>query len=76
MIVKGARQQSQLQMSQMALIRPSFISSGLQVDAPGMTSLIIPYSPLPKDIIEIEFVIHILILSMCIIDVFFSFIEK
>jgi hypothetical protein len=56
MIVKGARQQNQLHMSRMALIRPSFTSSGLQIDAPGMTSLFIPYYPLPEDIIDIEYV--------------------
>jgi hypothetical protein len=39
----------------MALICPSFTSSGLQVDAPGMSSLTIPYSSLPEDIINIEY---------------------
>jgi hypothetical protein len=40
----------------MALIRPSFTPSGLQVDAPGMAPLIIPYTPLPEEIIEIEYI--------------------
>jgi len=56
MVVKGARQQNQRHTSRMALIRPSFTSLGLQVDAPGMAPLIIPYSPLPEDIIEIEYI--------------------
>jgi hypothetical protein len=56
MVVKGVRQHNQLHTSRMALIRPSFTSSGLQVDAPGMPSLVIPYTPLPEDIIEIEYV--------------------
>jgi len=54
MVIQGARQRDQRNMPRMALIRPSFTSSGLQVDAPGMEPLIIPYSPLPEDIIEIE----------------------
>ncbi|CAF2777863.1 unnamed protein product [Rotaria sp. Silwood2] len=54
MVIEGARQRDQLHMPRMALIQPTFTSSGLQVDAPGMTSLMIPYNPLPKDIIEIE----------------------
>jgi len=54
MVVKGARQHNQLHTSRMALIRPSFTSLGLQIDAPGMPSLVIPYTPLPEDIIEIE----------------------
>ncbi|CAF3858617.1 unnamed protein product [Rotaria sp. Silwood1] len=41
-------------MLRMALIQPTFTSSGLQVDASGMTTLMIPYSPLLKDIIEIK----------------------
>ncbi len=56
-MIQHARQRNQRHMPRMALIRPSFTPSGLQVDAPGMASLIIPYSPLPKDIIEIEFVL-------------------
>ncbi len=55
MVVKGARQRNQRHMSRMALIRPSFTPSGLQIDAPGMAPLLIPYSPLPEDIIEIEY---------------------
>jgi hypothetical protein len=56
MVVKGARQHNQLHTSRMTLIRPSFTPSGLQIDAPGMAPLIIPYSPLPEDIIEIEYI--------------------
>ena len=56
MVVKGARQRNQRHMPRMALIRPTFTAAGLQVDAPGMTPLVIPYSPLPEDIIEIEYV--------------------
>jgi hypothetical protein len=56
MVVKGARQQNQRHVSRMALIHPSFTSLGLQVDAPGMPPLLIPYSPLPEDIIEIEYI--------------------
>ncbi len=56
-MIQGARQRNQRHMPRMALIRPSFTPSGLQVDAPGMPSLVIPYSPLPKEIIEIEFVL-------------------
>jgi len=56
MIVKETRQQNQRHMPRMALIRPSFTPSGLQIDAPGMAPLIIPYSPLPEDIIEIEYI--------------------
>ncbi len=55
MVVKGARLYDQLRKSRMALICPSFTSSGLQVDAPGMSSLTIPYSSLPEDIINIEY---------------------
>jgi len=54
MIIQGARQRDQRHISRMALIHPSFTSSGLQLDAPGMAPLIIPYSPLPEEIIEIE----------------------
>ncbi|CAF1487266.1 unnamed protein product [Rotaria sordida] len=54
MIVEEARARDQLHVSRMALIQPTFTSSGLQVDAPGMPSLSIPYSPLSKDIIDIE----------------------
>ncbi|CAF1176400.1 unnamed protein product [Adineta steineri] len=54
MLVKDGRQRNQRHLSRMALIRPSFTSLGLQVDAPGMTPLVIPYSPLPDDIINIE----------------------
>ena len=58
MVIKGARQRNQRHMPRMALIRPSFTSSGLQIDAPGMSSLIIPYTPLPEDIIEIEYLFN------------------
>ncbi|CAF4377825.1 unnamed protein product, partial [Rotaria sordida] len=54
MIVEEARPRDQLHVSRMALIQPTFTSSGLQLDAPGMSSLSIPYSPLSKDIIDIE----------------------
>ena len=54
MIVHGLRQRNQRHLPRMALIRPSFTASALQVDAPGMAPLVIPYSPLPEDIIEIE----------------------
>ncbi|CAF1330609.1 unnamed protein product [Rotaria sp. Silwood1] len=54
MVIEGARRRDQLHISRMALIQPTFATSGLQVDAPGMESLMIPYSPLPKDIIEVE----------------------
>ncbi|CAF3850507.1 unnamed protein product [Rotaria sp. Silwood1] len=54
MVIEGARQRNQRHMPRMALIQPTFTSSGLQIDAPGMATLMIPYSPLPKDIIEIE----------------------
>jgi len=53
-IIHGARQRTQRRLPRMALICPSFTSSALQVDAPGMKPLLIPYSPLPNDIIEIE----------------------
>lgn len=56
MVVKGTRQQNQRILPRMALIRPSFTSSGLQIDAPEMAPLLIPYSPLPEDIIEIEYI--------------------
>ncbi len=67
MIVKETRQQNQRHIPRMALIRPSFTPSGLQIDAPGMAPLIIPYSPLPEDIIEIEYVLYKL--NLCI-DIF------
>ncbi|CAF2626599.1 unnamed protein product [Rotaria sp. Silwood2] len=54
MVIEEARQRDQRHMSRMALIQPTFTSSGLQVNAPAMPSLMIPYNPLPKDIIEIE----------------------
>ncbi len=54
MVVKGARTRTQRHLPRMALIHPSFTSSGLQVDAPGMAPLLIPYTPLPKEIMEIE----------------------
>ncbi|CAF1319945.1 unnamed protein product [Rotaria sordida] len=54
MVVEGARQRDQRHMPRMALIQPTFTSSGLQLDAPGMSSLSIPYSLSPKDIIEVE----------------------
>lgn len=56
MLVLGLRQRNQRHLPRMALIRPTFTASALQVDAPGMAPLIIPYNPLPEDIIEIEFV--------------------
>jgi hypothetical protein len=56
MVIKGVQQHNQLNKSRMALIRPSFTSSGLQIDAPDMPTLVIPYTPLPEDIIDIEFV--------------------
>ncbi len=56
MVIKGTRHRNQRHMSRMALIRPSFTPSGLQVDAPGMAPLIIPYTPLPEEIIEIEYI--------------------
>ena len=56
MVVLGERQRNQRHMPRMALIRPSFTSSALQVDAPGMPSMVIPYIPFPEDIIEIEYV--------------------
>jgi hypothetical protein len=56
MVVKGSKQRNQRHIPRMALIRPSFTSSGLQIDAPGMPPLVIPYTPLPEDIIDIEFV--------------------
>jgi len=54
MITQEGRQRDQRHLSRMALIHPKYTPSGLQVDAPGMETLIIPYSPLPEDIIEIE----------------------
>ena len=56
MVVKEARQRNQRHMPRMALIRPTFTSSGLKLDAPGMPSLVVPYIPEPEDIIEIEYV--------------------
>jgi hypothetical protein len=69
MVVKGVRQYNQNHKSRMALIRPSFTSSGLQIDAPGMAPLLIPYSPLPEDIIEIEYLFRIL--NLCIVIIFY-----
>ncbi|UJR22436.1 hypothetical protein I4U23_025496 [Adineta vaga] len=54
MIVKDARQRNQRHLPRMALIRPSFTSTGLQIDAPGMTPLVIPFKPVSPEIIEIE----------------------
>lgn len=56
LVVFEHRQRNQRHLPRMALIRPSFTETGLQVEAPGMAPLLIPYSPLPEDIIEIEFV--------------------
>lgn len=56
MVIRKARQYNQLHKSRMALIRPSFTAAGLQVDAPGMAPLIIPYSPLSEEIIDIEYI--------------------
>jgi hypothetical protein len=56
MVVKGARTRDLRHLPRMALIRPSFTALGLQVDAPEMPTLIVPYSPLPEDIIEIGYV--------------------
>lgn len=54
MIIKGLRQRNQRHMPRMSLIRPSFTPTGLQIDAPGMPSLLVPFKPLPEDIVEIE----------------------
>ncbi|CAF3289562.1 unnamed protein product [Rotaria socialis] len=54
MVIEGVRQQNQRHFPRMALIQPQFTSTGLQLTAPGMSPLTIPFSPLPKDIIELE----------------------
>ena len=54
MVIHNARQRDQRQSPRMALIRPSFTAAGLRVEAPGMEPLLIPYSPLPDEIIDIE----------------------
>lgn len=54
MLVKGARQRNQRHFPRMALIQPSFTDEGLKIDAPGMETLLIPYEPTGKILIDIE----------------------
>ncbi|CAF1919577.1 unnamed protein product [Rotaria magnacalcarata] len=52
MIVKDGRHLSQRVLPSMALIQPSFVENGLLLRAPNMPDLLIPVSPLPKEIVH------------------------
>lgn len=52
MIVKNGRHLSQRVFPNMALIQPSFVENGLLIRAPNMPELLIPVSPLPKELIQ------------------------
>lgn len=54
MLVLDGRQRDQRHLPRMALIQPSFTSTGLQIEAPDMKPLQIHLSTLPNEIVMLE----------------------